>query len=124
MMLIDERTQDGSRHFACLPQAAAWAKVCGHALLLPGAELSNFVTERLASAWIEFRFRRHCFRINARDGFFRLFVRDPLCSDLILYQVACHFEQLLAQSDRRADLPRRHVVEGPGPAASGPVQPT
>jgi hypothetical protein len=115
MMLVDERTPDGSRHFACLPQAAAWAKVCGHALLLPGAELSNFVSERLASAWLEFRFRQHCFRISARDGRFRLFVRDPLCSDLVLYQVGCHFEQLLAEPNRQADLPRRHAAEDMGP---------
>ena len=98
MRLIDERTPDGSRHFACLPQAATWAAVCDHVLLLPDAEMINFVGEGLAQAWLDFRFRRHRFLINARDGRFRLFVRDPQCPDLILYQVGYHFERLLGEA--------------------------
>ena len=98
MKLIDERTPDGSRHFACLPQAATWTAICEHIRLLPDAELLNFVGEGVAKAWIDFRFRQHRFLINARNGFFRLFVRDPLCADLILYQVGCHFERLLGET--------------------------
>ena len=97
MRLIDQRTRDGSRHFASLPQAASWGALCDHVLLLSGAEMINLVAEGPAKAWLDFRFRRHRFLIDARDGRFRLFVRDPQCLDLILYQVGYHFERLLGK---------------------------
>lgn len=101
MMLIDARTRDGSRHFTSLPQAAAWEDIHDHAMLLAGAEMLNCVVGELARAWIDFSFRRHRFRIHARDGLYRLFVRDPQCPDLILYQVGAHFEQLLCKAKRQ-----------------------
>ena len=98
MRLIDQRTRDGSRHFAYLPQGASWGTLYDYVLLLPGAEMINFVGEGPAKAWLDFRFRRHRFLIDARDGRFRLFVRDPQCLDLILYQVGCHFQRLLGRA--------------------------
>ncbi len=95
MRLIDNRTQDGSRHFASLPQGATWGKVCDHVLLLPGAEMISFFADWPARAWLDFRFRQHRFMIKTYDGQFCLFVADPRCPDLILYQVGCHFERLL-----------------------------
>jgi hypothetical protein len=119
MRLVDQRTRDGSRHFARFPQAATWGAICDHVMLLPGAEMVNFVAEWPARAWLDFRFRRHRFLINARDGLFHLFVRDPQCPDLILYQVGYHFERLLGQPahDRKS---RAHLAEGAGPVASRP----
>jgi hypothetical protein len=46
-------------------------------------------------AWVDFRFRGHRFLMNIHDGHYCLFVRNPQCSDLVLYQVGCHFEKLL-----------------------------
>jgi hypothetical protein len=109
MRLIDERTRDGSRHFARFPQAAAWATIGEHALLLPEAEMLNFVGDGQAPAWFDFRFRRHRFLIRARDGLFRLYVRDPQCPDLILYQVGYHFERLLGEASGE-NRPLRHPV--------------
>lgn len=95
MQLIDQRTLDGSRHFAYLPQAVTWATIRDHTLRLPDAKIVKFVEEGLATAWLDFRFCRHRFLIDARNGRFRLFVRNPLCPDLILYRMGQHFEQLL-----------------------------
>jgi hypothetical protein len=118
MRLIDERTRDGSRHFAALPQAATWGAVCDHVLLLPGAEIVNFVAEGSAKAWLDFRFRQHRFLINAHEGLFRLFVCDPLCPDLILYQVGCHLERLLAPDRSREMLPG-HRLRNEDQSAAG-----
>jgi hypothetical protein len=100
MKLLDERTRDGSRHFASLSQAVTWGALCDHVLHLPDAEMINFIAEGPAQAWLDFHFRRHRFVIRARDGWFRLYVRDPQCPDLILYQVGCHFERLVEEADK------------------------
>jgi hypothetical protein len=118
MRIIDERTQDGSRHFARLPQAANWTAICQHTLLLPGAEMVNFVGDGLATAWLDFGFRQHQFRIKMQDGQFRLFVRDPQCPDLTLCQVGYHFERLLGKTDHSEEKPPRpHIATDAGPTA-------
>lgn len=109
MKLIDQRTADGSRHFAHLPQAASWTALRDRVALLPDAQLLNFVSERVAHGWLDFSFRQHRFLINARKGQFHLFVDDPQCPDLILFQVASHFETLL-ENVRHAGLPQHHIV--------------
>ncbi len=81
----------------------------------------NFVGEEFAKAWLDFRFRRHRFLIHARDGLFRLFVRDPQCPDLILYQVGCHFERLLGEAGNGDNRPSHPIVEDARPAASQPI---
>jgi hypothetical protein len=118
MRLIDERTGDGSRHFASLPQTATWGTVCDYVLLLPGAEMVNFVADGPAKAWLDFRFRRHRFLINARHGFFRLYVCDPQCPDLILYQVGYHLERLLVEASDSEARPDVHL-HGDGGAVAG-----
>ncbi len=95
MRIFDQRTQDGSRYFARWPQAAAWADLCDHVLLLPDAKIVRVLGEELARAWLDFRYCDYHFAIGSCDGLYRLFVRDPGCPDLILYQVGCHIESLL-----------------------------
>lgn len=94
MKLIDQRTADGSRHFACLPQAVSWTALQDRVALLPDAQLLSFVAEGIARGWLDFCFRQHRFLINAHDGHFHLFVHDPQCPDLILFQVGSHFETI------------------------------
>ena len=98
MKLIDQRMPDGSRHFARLPRITPWEVVRGHVLLLQGAEVLNFVGEGIANAWLDFTYRGHRFVIHSHENQLRLCVRDPQCPDLLLYQVGCHFEQLLAEA--------------------------
>ncbi len=95
MQLIDRRTEDGSRHFVSLPKASTWQALCEHILLLPGAEITNFVAAGAAAAWIDFTYQDHRFSVSLQGGDFCFVVRDPQCPDLILYQVASHCEKLL-----------------------------
>jgi hypothetical protein len=96
MRLIDERTPDGSRHFARLPKITPWEVVQEHVLLLEGAKVVNFVGDGVGPAWLDFTYRGHRFVIHRHENQLNLFVHDPQCSDLILYQVGTHFQRLLA----------------------------
>jgi hypothetical protein len=98
MQLIDRRTDDGSRHFASLPKTCTWQAFCEHVLLLPGAQIANFVAAGVAEAWIDFTCQDHQFSVSEQGGKFCFFVRDPQCPDLTLYQVASHCEKLLASA--------------------------
>ncbi len=103
MKLIDERTPDGSRRFSYLPWVADWQSVRDHVLRLSGAKMVNFIGGEMAQDWLDFSYRGRRFLIRARDDGLHLFVDDPQCSDLILYQVGRHFEQLLEKSRVRAN---------------------
>jgi hypothetical protein len=97
MKLIDERVADGSRHFAELPRVTPWQAVRDHVLLLASAKVINYVDEGMASPWLDFTFRGHRFLIHTHENRLRLFVRDPQCSDLILFEVGSHFERLVEE---------------------------
>ena len=99
MKLIDERASDGSRHFAKLPKISPWEVVRDHVLLLGSAKVVNYIDEGIASPWLDFTFRGHRFLIHCHENQLRLFVRDPQCSDLILYEVGTHFERLLGEME-------------------------
>ena len=102
MKLIDERTLDGSRRFTHLPWVADWSSVRDHVLLLPGAEMVNFIDGEMAQDWLDFSFRGRRFLICGHGDHLHLSVDDPLCSDLILYRVCRHFEQLLETAREQA----------------------
>ncbi len=99
MKLLDERTLDGSRHFARLPKIAPWEVVRDHALLLGDAKLINEVGENGAvRPRFDFTFRGHRFLIHSHENQFLFFVSEPQCSDLILFEVGLHFERLLEEA--------------------------
>ncbi|HKQ14796.1 MAG TPA: hypothetical protein VJT80_15285 [Steroidobacteraceae bacterium] len=62
---------------------------------LPGAELTEFLTDGVTEVWIDFRYEGHSFSINDAPGDYWFFVEDPTCADTILRAVANHFAQLL-----------------------------
>jgi hypothetical protein len=97
MRLIDERTPDGSRHFAELPTTASWKVVRDYVLLLGSAEVINYIDDEIATPWLDFSFRGHRFLIHNHENRLRLYVCDPQCSDLILYEVGIHLERLLGR---------------------------
>ncbi|MEN6457609.1 MAG: hypothetical protein ABFC63_01655 [Thermoguttaceae bacterium] len=101
MKLIDQRTANGSRYFSQLANAANWSGVRDHTLRLPGVKIANCVEPGPADPWLDFFFRGHRFVIHGRQQSLHLFVDDPQCSDLILYQVGRHFEQLAQEADER-----------------------
>jgi hypothetical protein len=97
MILLDERTADGSRHFARWPRAVTWAALCDHLRLLPDVEVVNLIGPHLDAAWLDFTFRGHRFAIHNHGSQFHFSVWDPQCSDMILYRVGRHFERLLGE---------------------------
>lgn len=96
MVLIDRRTEDGSRHFASLPKICTWHALCERILLLPGAEITDFVAGGERADRIGFTYIGHRFSVRDESGQFCFSVRDPQCPDLKLYQVAAHCEELLS----------------------------
>ncbi|MCE5301816.1 MAG: hypothetical protein LLF97_01755 [Planctomycetaceae bacterium] len=94
MRLIDQRTPDGSRQFACLRAVGDRRTLNSHVLQLSGAESLQCAGSRDVALRLDFHFRRHCFLATLCHGLLRLFVRDPQCPDLILYEVLAHFERL------------------------------
>jgi hypothetical protein len=95
MRLIDVRTSDGSRHFACLPKTCDWKKLRDHIGQLQGLEFVNLVVGRPEDPWCDFTFRGPRFLIRNGGPYYHFFVGDPQCSDLLLFQVALHCERLL-----------------------------
>lgn len=87
--------RDGSRCFLSLQPNADWYAVRDHVSRLAGAELTNFVTDGVTEAWIDFRYEDHYFSINDAPGDYWFFVKDPTCADTILRTVASHFAALL-----------------------------
>ncbi len=92
---MDHRMNDGSRHFADLPQTKLWYDVRDHVNNLPGAVLQSFLTDDVTEAWIDFTYRSHHFSINDQNGDYWFFVQDPNCPDEILKEVVAHFRTLL-----------------------------
>jgi hypothetical protein len=101
MKLIDFRTADGSRHFACLPKKASWEALQEHIAQLPGLLVEQFSPGKSAGPCLSFSFRGHRFVVHDGGHEYHFFVRDPRCSDLSLYQLAYQCEQIL---DRPVDI--------------------
>jgi hypothetical protein len=98
MQLIDERTVDGSRCFVRLPYFGKWQSICQHVLLLSNNELITATAINLWEGVLRFRFRNHQFRLTCYGGELCLVVSDPLCFDLLLHHVACHFSEISDQT--------------------------
>jgi hypothetical protein len=94
MKIIDERMADGSRHFACLPQNVVLSRVRDRALLLNNARVINYVEKAVAEPWFDFMFRGHRFLVRRDKDELKLYVRDPQCPDLTLFEVGHHLERL------------------------------
>ena len=99
MKLIDKRTEDGSRHFVSLPNGATLGDLREHLVYLGGVEVREFVSRRVEEPWFEFTYRGNRFAIRRRGDQYHFFVRNPLCSDVELYQLASYCEQLLTSVD-------------------------
>ena len=97
--LLSIEMNDGSRHFGELPQTKMWYGVRDHIKKLDGAEVTNFITDHVTEAWIDFSYRHHRFSINDQFGAYWFFVNDLTCPDEILEEVLSHFELLLGTAD-------------------------
>ena len=88
---------DGSRHFGELPQTVLWYELRDHIEVLEGASVTDFVTDHVTEAWIDFSYRGHRFSVNDQFGDYWFFVEDPNCPDEILRAVLSHCELLLGK---------------------------
>ncbi len=93
--LLNLTTNDGSRQFGELPQAVLWHELCDHIENLNGATVTDFITDNVTEAWIDFSYRGYLFSINDQFGDYWFFVSDPSCPDIILETVLSHCRLLL-----------------------------
>ncbi len=93
--LFDMRMNDGSRHFADMPETVFFDEVADHAEKLEGAEITRFLTDGVIEMWLDLKWREHEFSINNQFGDYWFFVTDPECPDEILIDFCSHFRQLL-----------------------------
>lgn len=93
--LFDMRMNDGSRHFADMPEAIFFDEFADHAEKLEGAEITEFITDGVLEMWLHFEYRGHKFSVNNQFGDYWFFVENPNCPDEILLEVCDHFRKLL-----------------------------
>lgn len=86
---------DGSRHFVALPESESWYDLRDYITKLPGAVVTEFVTDHITEAWIDFTYCEHLFSVNNQYGDYWFFVQDPTCSDEILLEVARYCAEFL-----------------------------
>jgi hypothetical protein len=78
---------DGSRHFADAPYRSAHA-IVKRLKSTPGAALTNCLDTPL-EIWIDFDYRGHSFTMHSDlYGDYWLFVKNPVCPDGVLEDVA------------------------------------
>jgi hypothetical protein len=92
--LFDVRMNDGSRHFAELPEIAWFDEMRSHLKELTGAAETGYVTDAVTEMWLDFCFAGHNFSINNQMSCYWFFVDDPACDDSVLEQVVDHFETI------------------------------
>ncbi len=93
--LLDFRMNDGSRHFAKLPETIFFDKLYKIAEQLEGAKQTAFVTDWTTEVWLDFEFHEYKFSINNQFGDYWFFVQSSKCPDKILLEVLKHFERFL-----------------------------
>ena len=92
--LLNVVMNDGSRRFGELPQTVLWYGLRDHIERLDGAEVTNFITDNVTEAWIDFSYRGYRFSVNDQFGDYWFFVDDPKCPDKVLEAVLSHCEML------------------------------
>src|SRR5262245_50973951 len=97
--LLNITMNDGSRHFGELPQTVLWYEMRDHIKKLKGATVTNFITDNVTEAWIDFSYLGHDFSVNDQFGAYWFFVDDPTCQDEVLEVVLSHCELLLGTAD-------------------------
>jgi hypothetical protein len=98
--LLNIIMNDGSRHFGDLPQTILWHELRDRIDGLKGAKVTNFITDNITEAWIDFSYGGQQFSINDQFGEYWFFVEDPKCPDSILEAVLRYFELVLVTGIR------------------------
>ncbi len=93
--LLNIEMHDGSRQFGELPQTASWHELRKHLSTLSGVTITDFITDDITEAWIDFNFRGQHFSVNNQFGDYWFFVKDALSPEEILETVLSHCRRLL-----------------------------
>src|SRR6266550_2371833 len=93
--LLNIIMHDGSRQFGELPQSATWYKLRQHIGTLNGASVTEFITDDITEAWIDFSLRGYQFTVNNQFGDYWFFANDAQAPDEILETILSHCRSLL-----------------------------
>ena len=93
--LLNVIMNDGSRWFGELPQNVLWYDLRDHIEKLDDAAVTDFITDNVIQAWIDFACRGYRFSVNDQFGDYWFFVDNPKCPDDILKVVLSHCKLLL-----------------------------
>jgi hypothetical protein len=99
--LLNFIAHNGSRQFGELPQTFLWYELRDHIGGLDGAVVTDFVTDDITEAWIDFTYHGYRFSVNDQFGDYWFFVDGPHCPDEVLESVLSHCKLLLG-SERKA----------------------
>ena len=86
---------DGSRHFVSLPEVKEPPAMFWHIFRL-GFAFPYFYLSNAMESWIDFWYKGYRFTINNQYGEYWFFVKNPLCPEKILNDVAAHFSKILS----------------------------
>lgn len=90
MKLLNFKAHDGSRQFLTLPESIDWNEMRDHIAALPGAKVTDYLTDHVTEVWIDFSFHGHAFTVNNQFGEYWFFVKDSDCPDNTLLMIAGH----------------------------------
>ena len=93
--LLNLIMNDGSRQFGEFPQTVLWYELRDHISRLDGAVVTDFITDNVTEAWIDFSYRGYRFSVNDQFGDYWFFVDDPRCPDDVLKAVLSYCKLLL-----------------------------
>ena len=93
--LLENKMNDGSRHFVDMPEVVFFDEFADHVEELEGAEIIEFLTNGVVEMWLDFEFSGHKFFVTNQFGDYWFFVQDAACPDEILLEVIDHFRELL-----------------------------
>ena len=93
--LLNIIMNDGSRHFGELPQSILWHELRDHLRKLKGIVITQFLTDGVTEAWLDFTFQGSNFSVNDQFGAYWFFVSDPNCPDENLEAVLAHCQAVL-----------------------------
>lgn len=92
---LDLRMADGSRHFASFPDTLDWYSLRDRLQATQGVQVTGFLTDDIAEAWIGFDFGGHRFTLNNPFGEYWAFVEDPSAPDSVLRDVGFVLDRIL-----------------------------
>jgi len=97
--LMNVVMNDGSRLFGELSQTALWYELRDHIKELDGVVITDFITDHVTQAWIDFTYRGYRFSINDQFADYWFIVDVASCPDEVLSSILAHCKVLLRDGE-------------------------